>query len=259
MGNSGLNGSGGNGHDREEEHSNVTRFPTEAERREREQERAANDAAEARRNAKREPIFNLPPLTKFICFILIAIHLGITGLDYLNTEQCSYFLMNMAFIPARYVGEMGMGWQGFTSPITHMFFHGGWVHLGVNVIWMAAFGGGFEKELGSKRLLLMFFITGVAGALTHFAFYSATMNPLIGASGGISGVMAGTILMIVRKSNSFGTKISPWPFIFIWIAMAAFFGAFGMPGAEGEIAWATHIGGFIAGLLLYKLILKLKI
>lgn len=260
MGNSGLNGSGGNGHDKEEEHSNVTRFPTEAERREREQERAANDAAEARRNAKREPIFNLPPLTKFICFILIAIHLGITGIDYLNTDQCSLFIMNMAFIPARYTGDLGLGWQAFTSPLTYMLFHGGWLHLGLNVSMLAAFGAGFERDFGGRKLLLVLLLTGIAGALTHFLIYMTAMTPLIGASGGISGVIGFCILMMTDKSSMYqGRRISPWPFIIIWIAMAVFFGYFGMSGAEGEIAWTAHIGGFIAGLLLYKPVIKLKI
>jgi membrane associated rhomboid family serine protease len=141
-----------------------------------------------------------------------------------------------------------------------MLLHGGWLHLGMNVAMLAAFGSGFERDFGGKKLMLVLLVTGVAGALAHFAFFMTAATPLIGASGGISGVIGVCILMMTDKSSRLqGTRISPWPFIAIWIGMALFFGVFGMSGAEGEIAWTTHIGGFVAGLLFYKPLLKLKL
>ncbi|MEZ0260222.1 MAG: rhomboid family intramembrane serine protease [Alphaproteobacteria bacterium] len=260
MGNSnGLNGSG-NGHDKEEEPSNVTRFPTEAERREMEKIRAANDAAERARKTKHEPVFNLPPVSKITCLVLILIQLVMTALDHFMPEMRDLIFLSGAFIPARYTGGMEFGWQAIISPVTHMLLHGGWLHLGMNVAMLAAFGSGFERDFGGKKLMIVLLVTGIAGALAHFAIYATAATPLIGASGGISGVIGVCILMMTDKSSQLqGMRISPWPFIAIWIGMAVFFGVFGMSGAEGEIAWTTHIGGFIAGLLLYKPIMKLKI
>jgi membrane associated rhomboid family serine protease len=259
--NNGLNGSGGNGHDKEEEPSNVTRFPTEHERREIEKMRAiANDAAEKARKGKSEPIFNLPPVTQIACLVLILVQLALTALDYIMPELRDAVFLTGAFIPARYTVMTELGWSAFTSPVTHMLLHGGWLHLGMNVAMMAAFGTGFERDFGGKKLLLVLLVTGLAGALAHFLFYMTAATPLIGASGGISGVIGVCILMMTDKSSRIqGARITPWPFIAIWIGMAVFFGVFGMSGAEGEIAWTTHIGGFIAGLLLYKPIIKLKI
>lgn len=261
MGNSnGLNGSG-NGHDKEEDHSNVTRFPTEHERREIEKARAAAAAANAARNKpKHEPIFNLPPVTQYVCLALIAVQIVMAALEHFMPELRVDIFMQGAFIPARYTGGMEFGWQGIASPVTHMLLHGGWLHLGMNVAMLAAFGSGFERDFGGKKLMLVLLVTGVAGALAHFAFFMTAATPLIGASGGISGVIGVCILMMTDKSSRLqGTRISPWPFIAIWIGMALFFGVFGMSGAEGEIAWTTHIGGFVAGLLFYKPLLKLKL
>jgi membrane associated rhomboid family serine protease len=254
MGNNGLNGSG-NGEDKEV--SNVTRFPTEDERRDMERIRAANEAAQ--RRAAREPIFNLPPVTKFVCFVLILVQAVMTALEYTLPELRADIFNSMAFIPARYTGGLELGWQGIVSPVTHMLFHGGWLHLGMNVATLAAFGAGLEKQDGGRKLMLLFVVTGIAGACAHFALFPTATNPLIGASGGISGLFGGILMMAHQRGMMEGGKKMLIAFVAIWVGISLFFGMFGMPGAEGEIAWTTHIGGFIAGLLLYKPVSKLKI
>jgi membrane associated rhomboid family serine protease len=75
--------------------------------------------------------------------------------------------------------------------------------------------------------------------------------PLIGASGGISGLF-GAVLMMAQQRGQMGGWRALLPFIAIWILISLFFGYFGMPGAEGPIAWTAHVGGFIAGILIYR-------
>lgn len=259
MGNNRLNGSGGNGkdHDESQDLSNVTRFPAEAERRDLEKARLANEAAA--RRLKHEPIFNLPPVTKLFCFVLIVIQLAMCALEFVMPEWRNAIFQSLAFVPARYTGGMEFGWQGIASPLTHMLLHGGWLHLGMNVATLAAFGAGLEKFFGGRKLVALFVVSGIAGAFAHFALYPAATNPLIGASGGISGLFGGILMMAHSRGMMDGGKKMLIAFIAIWVGISLFFGFFGMPGQEGEIAWTTHIGGFIAGLLLFKPVSKLKI
>jgi membrane associated rhomboid family serine protease len=266
-----------NGHD-DSENENVTRFPDPRERREFEHRlRAANDRAQPN-----EPILNLPPMIKALCLALIVVHVPVGFLQFMsgNGEDAAanpvygqaygWVLDNFGFYVRRYTGEMPFGWQGIMSPFSHMLLHGGWLHLAVNVAMMAAFGAGLERVIGGRKLVALFITTGLLGAFVHAAIYmvygisgSAALfphpeAPLVGASGGISGLFGGVLMMAHDKGLMGGYK-RLLPFIGIWILISVFFGFFGMPGAEGPIAWTTHIGGFVAGLLLYRPVARSKI
>lgn len=264
-----------NGHD-DSENQNVTRFPDPRERREVEHRlRAANDRA----LPKREPILNLPPMVGGLCLALIAVHVPVGILQFLGDGPANpsvygqvygWILDNLGFLVLRYTGEMPFGWQAIVSPVSHMFLHGGWLHLAVNVAMCAAFGAGLERVIGGKKLAALFLATGIIGAFVHAFVYmvygvsgSAALfphpeAPLVGASGGISGLFGG-VLMMAHDKGLMGGYRRLAPFIVIWILISVFFGFFGMPGAEGHIAWTTHIGGFVAGLLLYRPVARSKI
>ena len=93
-----------------------------------------------------------------------------------------------------------MPWRaafGLTVPlVSHMFLHGGFLHLTVNCLWFLAFGPIVARRYGTAMFLLFFFVCGVAGALTYLAFNWGSPEPVIGASGGISGLMAAGIRML---------------------------------------------------------------
>jgi membrane associated rhomboid family serine protease len=259
-----------NGHD-ESEDPKIARFPDARERQELERRlKAAND-----RLPGGEPILNLPPVVKWFCILLILVQVFVQLLlwlpaDWHGEAVADWLIGNFAFFVLRYTGDMPFGWQGIVSPVSHMLLHGGWLHLGVNVATLAAFGAGLEKTIGGKRLAALFFVTGIIGAFTHtvmYVLYGASGNamlfphpeaPLIGASGGISGLFGG-ILMMAQDRGLMGGYKKLLPFVAIWILISVFFGFFGMPGAEGPIAWTVHIGGFIAGLLLYRPFARSKI
>ena len=232
--------------------SNVTRFPGPKERAEYDRLRAANDQPAP----KREPILNVPPVVKAMCLLLIVIQCVV---QVLPEEMVEPIFMRLWFVPANYSGDLPLSISTFLGPVTHMLLHGGWMHLGINVGTLLAFGAGLEKNIGGKKLLVLFVSTGIIGAFTHFAFYPHETQPLIGASGGISGLF-GAILMMAQAQGNMGQGYSKLAlFAILWVIISGFFGAYGMPGSDAPIAWTTHIGGFIAGLLLYRPVVKIKI
>ena len=139
------------------------------------------------RENPRVPMFNLPPFTKFLIGIIIAIHLCVWGVSLINPE-IEYLIYNYGgFIPASWSGTLPfMWWTPFTL-LSFSFLHGGWLHLGVNTLMMMAFGSGVEKWLGWKRMLILF--AGSSITAVFFQFISAPNSPIavIGASGAISG------------------------------------------------------------------------
>lgn len=258
-----MNGSG-NHHDDGENDPKIARFPSPAERAE--IERMKKGMEEARRKVDppaSEPILNIPPATKYLSGLLIVVHVI---MEFLPLELKEQVLQIGAFLPQLYFTDMPLGpldrIAAVVGPFGHMLLHGGWLHLAMNVFTLMAFGAGLEKEIGGRKFLLLFVVTGLLGAFTHLAyiawFHPNDLSPLVGASGGISGLFGG-VLMMAHGRGLMGDGYSKLlPFIGIWILISVFFGVFGMPGTGAAIAWTTHIGGFIAGLLLYRPIAKLN-
>jgi membrane associated rhomboid family serine protease len=261
-----------NGHD-DEEDPKIAHFPDPRERREVEHRlRVANDRA-----APSEPILNLPPAIKWLCLVLILAYIPIGLLQFLSDEHHPHplyvwVLENFSFTAARYNGDMPFGWQGVVTPFSYMLLHGSPLHLGLNIAMLAAFGAGLERDTGGKKLLIIFLVTGVIAAFSQASIYLLCAAaghadwfpdgeaPLIGASGGISGVVGAVIVMAKDRgllADMLNGRITK-PVIAI-IASILLLGMFGVPGAGGPIAWIAHLGGFFAGLLLYRPVARLKI
>ena len=168
-------------------------------------------------------------------------------------------LYALSFVPARYFGAAPLGFAGILSPLTYMFIHAGWLHLSINVITLVAFGAGLEKAIGGRKMLLFYFATGLCGAALHALVYPLSEDPVVGASGAISGLFGGVVMMMYEAGMMGKGYEKLLPVIFLWIGASAFFGFFGMPGINNPIAWTVHIGGFISGLLLYKPVCRFKI
>ena len=192
---------------------------------------------------KSEPIIQLPIGVKLLSLILIAIHAGTLILP---PEKLFSLIYRVAFVPGRYAGTPPFDPEALTI-FTYMFFHGGWLHLLVNVGMLMAFGAGIEKMAGPWRFFAFFMACGVLGAITHFLFFMTSLDPMIGASGGISGLFGG----ILRLMPGGGSWRKMLPFIALWVGISILFGMMGAPGTNDGVAWTTHIGGFAAGLFLF--------
>jgi membrane associated rhomboid family serine protease len=135
--------------------------------------------------------------------------------------------------------------------------HGGWLHLVMNMVMLAAFGSPLERTIGRRRMLVLYLLSGVIGAFTHFALFPESTAPVVGASGAISGLF-GAVLWLMARPNQWGQRsMRFWPAALIWIAISVAIGFTGMPGVgAGQIAWAAHIGGFVGGILIMIVILQ---
>lgn len=145
---------------------------------------------------------------------------------------------------------------------TSMFMHGGIAHLGGNMLYLWVFGDNLEDRLGHFRYFIFYLLCGIIASLTHvftdYLFAENHLIPSLGASGAISGVMGGYLLLFpTRRVTVFFifTFISIPAFIVLgsWILLQVANGMGYLGGSEASgIAYAAHIGGFIAGLLLIK-------
>ena len=133
-----------------------------------------------------------------------------------------------------------------------MFLHGSWHHIAMNGFMLLAFGSGIERWLGSKRMLILFFGSGLFGVLAHYILNTSSEFPMIGASGGLSGFFAAAIVMLNRGQQEMGGRLGILPFALIWIGLSIGFGMMGGPGGS-MIAWAAHVGGFLGGFAVIKL------
>jgi len=145
--------------------------------------------------------------------------------------------------------------------ITSMFMHGGWAHLLGNMLFLWVFGDNIENRIGHLRYLIFYLVCGIIASLSHvFVSGSDSLIPSLGASGAISGVLGGYLLLFpsrrVRVIMGRGiTTVPAFVALGIWIVFQVIsqLGVLGGDQGGGGVAYAAHIGGFIAGLALIKL------
>jgi membrane associated rhomboid family serine protease len=140
--------------------------------------------------------------------------------------------------------------------LSSMFMHGGWAHLLGNLLFLWIFGDNIEDRLGHIRYVFFYLICGFAAALGQIVLDSGSVIPMLGASGAISGVLGGYILLFPHRRVKafifrFFTEVPAYVAIGLWIGYQLVLGYMTDPGTGG-VAYAAHIGGFIAGLALVK-------
>jgi membrane associated rhomboid family serine protease len=143
-----------------------------------------------------------------------------------------------------------------------MFLHGGFLHVGGNMLFLWIFGDNIEDVMGHVRFLLFYLLCGIAGGLAQVLIDRDSMVPVVGASGAISGVMGAYLLLFPRGMIRVATLLIIIPLIFrlpaiivigFWFVLQALSGyaSLGMAQqVEGGTAFFAHIGGFVAGAVL---------
>jgi membrane associated rhomboid family serine protease len=184
----------------------------------------------------------------------------------------------LAFIPARYSGFPepipGGAIASVTSFLTYALVHANLFHLGINSVWLVAFGGAVANRVGSSRFLLLSAVCAVAGAAAFLAMNTGRLVPMVGASGAVSGLMGATMRFLFSATDHGGglraLRENPQSIPVMRLAdalldrrmlgvTAAFvlanaLGVLGLGGVStGGIAWEAHLGGYAAGLLLFGL------
>jgi membrane associated rhomboid family serine protease len=141
--------------------------------------------------------------------------------------------------------------------LSSMFMHGSIAHIFGNMLFLWIFGDNLENLLGHIRYAIFYVVCGIAAALAQIIMGPDSIIPMLGASGAISGVLGGYILLFPQRQVraiifNFLTTVPAFVAIGIWIVYQLIVGYMTDPGTGG-VAYAAHIGGFIAGVVLIKL------
>ena len=215
-----------------------------------------------------------PPFTyavKWLVIINCAIYVLMLVASGLNIFSPTDVYVRLGIVPLLVV-QHGWVWQ----LVTYAFIHGDITHLGMNSVWFLPFGSAVARRFGNLRVIGFFGATAAAGALTHLVTHWGELTPMIGASAAVSGFMAGSIRFAFQRGGPLAMFRSEEPaaylvpaaplssalrdprimvFLLAWFGLNLLFGigSIGLPGGEQSIAWEAHIGGFLAGLLLFPL------
>ncbi len=229
----------------------------------------------------REPILNVPAVIVALLALLGLVHAVRELL--LSPYDDRLFVLTFAFVPARYEPSIllggvlpgGFGAQIWTF-VTYALIHADMTHLAFNGLWLLAFGSPVARRFGTVRLLAFFAVTAAAGALAHLIMHPGERVVMVGASAAISGMMGAATRFAFQPGGSLDfwhsragdpDRIPAAPlvvalrnprvltFLGVWFALNLLFGlgSFSIADYEQNLALEAHIGGFLAGLLLFSL------
>ena len=203
-----------------------------------------------------------PVVTTVLIALNVAAFLYELSLDGGGGRDLLLFVHRWAVVPLEYsLGEdlpPTTGLPFFATLLSSMFLHGGWAHLGGNMLYLWIFGDNIEDRFGRVGFVLFYVGTGIAGALAQVVADPTSKLPMVGASAAISGVLGAYITMFPRKQVRvllfvFITAVPAFVVIGLWIVMQLVNG-YGSLGARteataGGVAYMAHIGGFVAGVV----------
>lgn len=192
--------------------------------------------------------------TPYVTIALIAINI-LVFLGYftsLSEWQLNSFFMTWGLVPARF-----MSGEGLETLVTSMFLHGGWMHLGGNMLFLWIYGDNLEEEMGHVGFLIFYLACGAAAGLGQVLPDPGSPLPMVGASGAIAGVMGGYLLLFPKAKVDVLFifviffrifAIPAWIVLGIWLVIQIFSGV-ATPSDAGGVAYWAHVGGFVAGLV----------
>lgn len=152
------------------------------------------------------------------------------------------------------------------TPLLSIFLHGGWGHIIGNSIYLLVFGKAVESSMGAMRFLVFYLVCGLVAAATHVAINSASVVPTVGASGAISGILGGYLLLYPRARIRmyfppiFFFSIPAVLVLLFWFGEQLLAGLPQLSAVDTEVmggvaVWA-HVGGFLAGAILIRFFRK---
>ncbi len=188
-------------------------------------------------------------------------------------EQLSYRLVYLyGMVPVRYSNpqwafSFGLPFDGYLSFFTSLFLHGNWWHLIINMLFMWIFGDNVEDRMGRVRFLIFYVLCGLFATFLQWYFDPQLAIPVVGASGAIAGVLGAYFFLYPFARVVVWIPIFFLPIV-IHVPAIAFLGVWVIiqlhsattsvlfEGVTVDVAWWAHLGGFIAGSLLYRLFIR---
>jgi membrane associated rhomboid family serine protease len=223
-------------------------------------------------------MLNVPPVVTAMLAAMALVH---AARAFVLSQRANVdLLLLFSFIPARYDPAVvaqgvpgGLGAQIWTF-VTYALMHGDLTHILVNAVWFLAFGSAVARRFGPARFLLFFAVTAAAGAAVHLTTHFGEFVPMVGASAAISGFMAAAMRFAFQRGGPLGlfrahethayhvpaaplravlTDARVLAFLLVWFGLNILLGLGSLSLAgDQEVAWEAHIGGFLAGLLLFR-------
>jgi membrane associated rhomboid family serine protease len=207
----------------------------------------------------------------FITIILIIINVAVYLYQLSLGHSVSIFVWKYAVVPKAIISLHGVHPASTIFPpltlFTSQFLHGGFWHLGGNMLFLWIFGDNIEDKLGHLRFVLFYLACGVLSAVIQIVTSPRAEVPVIGASGAIAGVMGAYFLRFPHAKVQtliivfFFIRIIRVPavvFLGFWFILQVLLGAPTLGIAEGGVAYFAHIGGFVIGMILFKVMEKYK-
>ncbi|KAF1084463.1 Rhomboid protease GluP [Sporotomaculum syntrophicum] len=213
------------------------------------------------RDSTKSPIFPIVNVTLIVLNILI----------YFWEISIEPYLLNQVYyafgvVPAEVLNAIYTG-APFTpllvNFITAIFIHGGWFHVIGNMLFLWVFGDNVEGRLGHFKYLLFYLVVGIAASLAHILSNPFSTVPVVGASGAVAGVLGAYIILFPRSRVlalvpifiifTF-MEIPAVVFIALWFVLQLFNGVASLGGDAQTVAYWAHVGGFIMGVLLIKIV-----
>ena len=213
-----------------------------------------------------QPRFSTPYVTYFLIGLnLVAFLFEAT----LTPQSFKVLLYQLGMVPASITGFLAGGSRvglmaAFLPALTSMFLHGSWMHVIGNMWFLWIFGDDIEDHLGHFKYLLFYLLSGLGAAFAQVILNPHSIVPTVGASGAIAGVLGAYFLLYPRA------KVLIWfPILFLfylpaWVTLGYWFAMQFVSGAatslasysdtRGGVAFWAHVGGFVAGIILIKLI-----
>jgi membrane associated rhomboid family serine protease len=212
-----------------------------------------------------EPILRSPRVVVAFIIVFALVHLGS---QFLSVPQYDYLIENYALIPSQ-VAAWGQASFGQTLHlglqfVTYAFLHGDFTHLIFNSVWFLIFATAVARRVGTARFLTLMLLTTLGAAFTHLTFHWGEPQPVVGASGAVSGLMGAAFRFIFVNPHAQLTwpparlPLFSQPVLMtstVWVVLNVLLGVTGYTpdGFGAAIAWEAHLGGFFTGLLLFPL------
>jgi membrane associated rhomboid family serine protease len=185
--------------------------------------------------------------------------------DALPPDQLDRLIQSWGLVPAYF--WQGRGIERWLPLFTSVFMHGGWWHLISNMLALYIFGDNVEDRLGRFRYVLFYLLSSLAASAAHLVAYSGSSIPTVGASGAIAGVLGAYMVLypyarvLTLLPIFYFIRIVEIPalvYLGFWFISQLFNGLFALSATDvfqgGGVAWWAHIGGFVFGLVVIRLI-----
>ncbi len=194
-----------------------------------------------------------------VTYVLLALNVVVFLYELSLGRAIEPFILQWGLVPARLVLTEPSSW---VPVLTSMFLHGGWAHVGGNLLYLWIFGDNVEDRMGHGRYLFFYLACGTCAALAQTLANPGSTMPMVGASGAIAGVLGAYLLyypharVVTLVPIFFFIQLIEIPalfFLLLWFAMQLVNGAASLTretAATGGVAWWAHLGGFAAGIVL---------